>query len=274
MLLHVSSLSLMVARLQRGRVDLPALYCPMHPQVNAALAQPHSETLQFVLGTEAGMITAIVRKVQGLLSKAGRDDVAVEVVFPVMPSAISTPEQQTSSSAQLSLPAGERLIPVCSACLSSLAPGSCVSSTVAMHRFAQMHGCQHDLLQHSKGHVAMSFSKCFTCLYSSTHAQPQLMVHSVQRAVPCRPRPGAGPRRRRGLLAGGRLRQLPLHEDEHAGSAAGCVREGRHACWGGHARGAPHAARAVHAVRAVCAVCRFQNSLGLSGWSDDLAWHM
>lgn len=61
-----------------------------------------------MLGTEAGMITAIVRKVQALLSKACRGDIAVEIVFPVMPNAISTPEQQTSS-AQLTLPNGKGL---------------------------------------------------------------------------------------------------------------------------------------------------------------------
>jgi hypothetical protein len=74
-----------------------------------ALAQPHGEALQFVLGTEAGMITPIVRKVQALLAKSGRQDVEVEVVFPVTPSAISTPQQQTSSGARLELPTGARL---------------------------------------------------------------------------------------------------------------------------------------------------------------------
>lgn len=61
------------------------------------------------------MITAIVRKVQALLSKAGRGDVTVEIVFPVMPSAISTPEQQTSNNAQLTLPNGKWLVmmPMC-----------------------------------------------------------------------------------------------------------------------------------------------------------------
>lgn len=38
-------------------------------QVDKALAQPSPERLQFILGTEAGMITSIVRKVQAMLRK-------------------------------------------------------------------------------------------------------------------------------------------------------------------------------------------------------------
>lgn len=40
------------------------------------------------------MITSIVRKVQGMLRAAQRDDVAVEIVFPVSPEAITTDKQQ------------------------------------------------------------------------------------------------------------------------------------------------------------------------------------
>ena len=46
--------------------------------------------LQVVLGTESGMVTAIVRKVQAMLQASGRQDVAVEVVFPVASEAITT----------------------------------------------------------------------------------------------------------------------------------------------------------------------------------------
>ena len=46
--------------------------------------------VQIVLGTESGMITSIVRRVQGMLQDAGRSDVAVEIVFPVASEAIST----------------------------------------------------------------------------------------------------------------------------------------------------------------------------------------
>jgi quinolinate synthase len=66
-------------------------------KVQAALGQPYGERLTFVLGTEAGMITSIVRKVQALIAAAGRTDVEVEVVFPVNPEAISTPRQELSA---------------------------------------------------------------------------------------------------------------------------------------------------------------------------------
>ncbi|KAG2429256.1 hypothetical protein HXX76_011025 [Chlamydomonas incerta] len=81
-------------------------------KLREALAAPHPERLQFVLGTEAGMITSIVRKVQGLLRKSGRSDVEVEVVFPVAPSAVATPQQkQQAGAAPLTLPTGLALVP-------------------------------------------------------------------------------------------------------------------------------------------------------------------
>jgi quinolinate synthase len=51
-------------------------------------------TLSFVLGTEAGMVTPIVRQVQALLASApaGSPDVAVEIVFPVAADAIAPQE--------------------------------------------------------------------------------------------------------------------------------------------------------------------------------------
>ncbi len=45
-------------------------------------------TLQFVLGTEAGMITPIVRKVQDILREA-KSDVAVDIIFPVASEAVA-----------------------------------------------------------------------------------------------------------------------------------------------------------------------------------------
>jgi len=82
-------------------------------KVQEALSRPHGDRLQFVLGTEAGMITSIVRKVQGMLSKAGRRDIEVEVVFPVASKSISTAEQRTSASTlPLELPgSGIRVLP-------------------------------------------------------------------------------------------------------------------------------------------------------------------
>jgi len=57
-----------------------------------ALAAGGPTTLQFVLGTEAGMITPIVRQVQAMLREASeeaRRRVAVEIVFPVASEAIA-----------------------------------------------------------------------------------------------------------------------------------------------------------------------------------------
>lgn len=64
-----------------------------HRRVREAIANSFSERLQFVLGTESGMITSIVRTVQGLLRDAQRSDIEVEVVFPVSTEAITTEAQ-------------------------------------------------------------------------------------------------------------------------------------------------------------------------------------
>lgn len=68
-------------------------------KVQAAVEQPFGQRLMFVLGTEAGMITSIVRKVQAMLHSSGRRDVEVEVVFPVNPRSITTPQQQVAAAA-------------------------------------------------------------------------------------------------------------------------------------------------------------------------------
>lgn len=81
-------------------------------KVNEAIARPHPDRMQFVLGTEAGMITSIVRKVQQLLSDSGRDDIDVEVVFPVAPQSITTANQRVSEGfEQVTLPPGLSVIP-------------------------------------------------------------------------------------------------------------------------------------------------------------------
>lgn len=48
-----------------------------------------TEVPQLILGTEAGMVTPIVRRVQRLLREAARPDLAVELVFPVASEAIA-----------------------------------------------------------------------------------------------------------------------------------------------------------------------------------------
>ena len=81
-------------------------------KVKCALDQPFADKLQFVLGTESGMITSIVRKVQGMLQQSGRKDVQVEIVFPVSPESITTGEQTTAKDgAPVNLPGGLSVIP-------------------------------------------------------------------------------------------------------------------------------------------------------------------
>ncbi len=58
-------------------------------RVAAAMDAGEQGNLSFVLGTEAGMITPIVRDVQRSLGDAGRDDLAVDIVFPVSTDAIA-----------------------------------------------------------------------------------------------------------------------------------------------------------------------------------------
>mmetsp|Transcript_15315 Transcript_15315/g.36439 ORF Transcript_15315/g.36439 Transcript_15315/m.36439 type:complete len:201 (-) Transcript_15315:357-959(-) len=62
-------------------------------RLGEALERPFPERLRFVLGTETGMSTSIVRRVQAMLNEAGRDDIEVEVIFPVSPDAISAVPQ-------------------------------------------------------------------------------------------------------------------------------------------------------------------------------------
>ena len=58
-------------------------------QVNAAVQKSEGSELAFVLGTEAGMITSIVRKVQDILSQQERRDIFVDIVFPVASEAVA-----------------------------------------------------------------------------------------------------------------------------------------------------------------------------------------
>ena len=58
-------------------------------KVDEAVAQPGASVLPFVLGTEAGMVTSIVRKVQERLQKGARHDVQVQIIFPVASEAVT-----------------------------------------------------------------------------------------------------------------------------------------------------------------------------------------
>ncbi|AKF05511.1 quinolinate synthase NadA [Sandaracinus amylolyticus] len=58
-------------------------------KVKGAVARGGNETLRFVLGTEAGMITSIVREAQKTLRAHAGSGVAVEIAFPVASEAIA-----------------------------------------------------------------------------------------------------------------------------------------------------------------------------------------
>jgi hypothetical protein len=83
--------------MHRLQVSMKTPLPPTRCRLDDALARPFPDRLQFVLGTESGMITSIVRAVQKRLAASGRADVAVEVVFPVSPEAITTDRQEGSA---------------------------------------------------------------------------------------------------------------------------------------------------------------------------------
>ncbi len=58
-------------------------------KVDEAAARPGPARLPVVLGTESGMVTSIVHRVQGALRRLARPDVEVEVIFPVAGEAIA-----------------------------------------------------------------------------------------------------------------------------------------------------------------------------------------
>lgn len=58
-------------------------------KVDEAIAEGRSEKLEFILGTEAGMITPIVRGVEERLAKVEGEAPTVEIVFPVASGAIA-----------------------------------------------------------------------------------------------------------------------------------------------------------------------------------------
>jgi quinolinate synthase len=58
-------------------------------RVGQRLQEPGPARISFVLGTESGMITSIVKQVRELLKHSGRDDIEVEIVFPVASEAVA-----------------------------------------------------------------------------------------------------------------------------------------------------------------------------------------
>lgn len=58
-------------------------------ELRRAASTPGASRPRFVLGTETGMVTSIVRAVQKTLAETGRSDVACEILFPVASEAIT-----------------------------------------------------------------------------------------------------------------------------------------------------------------------------------------
>jgi quinolinate synthase len=57
--------------------------------VDAAVGRAERTRLRFVLGTEVGMVTSLVRRIRGALATSASHDVEVEIVFPVADEAIA-----------------------------------------------------------------------------------------------------------------------------------------------------------------------------------------
>lgn len=68
-------------------------------RVQEAIDRNHDENLQFVLGTETGMVTAIVAEVRKILSSvessSSRGKISVEIVFPVSSDSMSSTSQSS-----------------------------------------------------------------------------------------------------------------------------------------------------------------------------------
>ena len=58
-------------------------------KVDEAVLKTEGTDIRVVLGTEAGMVTAIVRQVQAKLKASERSDIAVEIIFPVADAAVA-----------------------------------------------------------------------------------------------------------------------------------------------------------------------------------------
>lgn len=109
--------------------------------------------MQVVLGTESGMVTAIVRKVQAMLQASGRQDISVEIVFPVASEAITTESNAAPSAAQtgnrggVTLPGGLPVVPGPAGGEGCSAEGGCAScpymkvrcGAIALCRSCQKH---------------------------------------------------------------------------------------------------------------------------------------
>lgn len=78
-------------------------------KVREAAAVDHHQQqrhLQFILGTEAGMVTSIVSSVQSILQETGNTGVTAEIVFPVASEAVMATPDEDNSDGKLQLVPG------------------------------------------------------------------------------------------------------------------------------------------------------------------------
>ena len=74
------------------------------------------------------MITSIVRKVQSMLKDAKRDDIKVEVVFPVAPDAmVSEATANLGGTGEATLPGGLKMVPGAASGEGCSTEGGCAS---------------------------------------------------------------------------------------------------------------------------------------------------
>ena len=130
------------------------------------------------------MITAIVQRVETMLKDSGRDDVEVEIVFPVSPDAISTEGQATLFAAPLTLPNGLTIIP-------GAASGELLMDALLLSRRAAAcvtrHGFPRSLFRHPAPHQSDMCSSPPPALAGFCSSMPSTRVCNWQaRAVPAR----------------------------------------------------------------------------------------
>lgn len=83
--------------------------------------------MQVVLGTESGLITAIVSEVQKILRAADRRDLSVEVVFPVAPDAMVSEQTASAAGSEVTLPGGLAMVPGAASGEGCSTEGGCAS---------------------------------------------------------------------------------------------------------------------------------------------------
>ena len=97
-------------------------------RVSDALASPAGDRVRVVLGTETGMVTSIVRGVTAALDAGGRDDVDVDIIFPVAADAVTTAGAAVGEAgAAPTLPGGLALVPGPAGGEGCSASGGCAS---------------------------------------------------------------------------------------------------------------------------------------------------